>query len=174
MNSGGCNSNLDPVAISHSVRYYDTTMTLNARQERFINAIVEGKPASEAYRLAGYKSVGGNGSEANASRLIRNDNVAFRLSELRAEAAKRNEITVDLILRELEEARIGALTEGQFSAAVAASLGRAKIAGLIVDRAQIEGVIRKPSRTPTRHQAQPYRMAAALLTEACRDGPAPR
>ena len=59
-------------------------MPLNVRQERFVQAIVEGKPASEAYCLAGYKSVGGNGSEANASRLIRNDKVAYRLNELRA------------------------------------------------------------------------------------------
>ena len=113
-----------------------------------MQAVAEGKPASEAYRLAGYRSVGGNGSEANASRLIRNDKVASRMDELRTEAAKRNEITLDLILRELEEARLGALMEGQYSAAVAASLGRAKIAGLVVDKTEISGVVRKPSRVP--------------------------
>ena len=58
--------------------------------------------------------------------------VTGRLSELRDKAAKRNQITVDDLIRELEEARIAALTAEtpQSSAATAATMGKAKLLGL--------------------------------------------
>ena len=71
------------------------------------------------------------------------------MAELRNEAARRNEITVDLILRELEEARVGALVQKQFGAAVQASMGRAKVAGLIVDRSEVESNLRSQCASPS-------------------------
>jgi hypothetical protein len=47
---------------------------------------------------------------------------------------------------ELKEARSLALSLGKSGAAVAASMGRAKLCGLLVDRR--EDVTRKPSRDP--------------------------
>jgi hypothetical protein len=49
-------------------------------------------------------------------------------------AAKRHEITQDSLLEELEQARQSALTNNQASAAVAASMGKAKLCGMIVER----------------------------------------
>ena len=49
-------------------------------------------------------------------------------------AAKRNEITQDDLLSELEQARQSALDNQQASAAVAASMGKAKLLGMIVER----------------------------------------
>jgi len=49
-------------------------------------------------------------------------------------AAKRHEITQDTLLEELEQARQSALTNNQASAAVAASMGKAKLCGMLVER----------------------------------------
>ena len=51
-------------------------------------------------------------------------------------AAKRHEITQDTLLEELEQARQSALNNNQASAAVAASMGKAKLCGMIVERKQ--------------------------------------
>jgi hypothetical protein len=52
-------------------------------------------------------------------------------------------LTVDDLLEELEEARIAALEEGQPGAAVNASVAKAKLLGLLVERAEV-GVMHKP------------------------------
>lgn len=70
----------------------------NARHEAFARGIVEGKAAGAAYVAAGYKPAG---AEANASRLIRNDKVAARIAELKAEAAKGAVATAQQVLEEL-------------------------------------------------------------------------
>ena len=49
-------------------------------------------------------------------------------------AAKRHEITQDTLLEELEQARQSALSNNQARAAVAASMGKAKLCGMIVER----------------------------------------
>ena len=59
----------------------------------------------------------------------------------RAEIAKRNELTIDDIIKELEEARTAALTaeSPQSSAAVAATMGKAKVLGMLVDKKEHTG-----------------------------------
>ena len=57
-----------------------------------------------------------------------------------------SQITAERLLVELEEARSLALSLGQAGAAVAASMGRAKLCGLLVDRR--EDVTRRPTRDP--------------------------
>ena len=49
-------------------------------------------------------------------------------------AAKRNEVTEDSLIEELEQARIAAIEAQQASAAVAATMGKAKVCGLLVER----------------------------------------
>ena len=60
--------------------------------------------------------------------------------------AQASKITAERLLAELEEARSLALSLGQAGAAVAASMGRAKLCGLLVDRR--EDVTRRPTRDP--------------------------
>ena len=103
--------------------------TLNARQEAFCRGLVEGKAQARSDRDAGYTATG-NAAEVNAARLLRNAQVAARVTELQAKAAVRVELTVADIVAELEEARQFAFGCGQPTAAVRASEVKAKLLGL--------------------------------------------
>jgi hypothetical protein len=63
--------------------------------------------------------------------------VAARLRELQERTAAKAEVTRDSILAELEEARVMAKKNGQPAAAVSASMGKAKLVGLVVDRKEV-------------------------------------
>ena len=56
---------------------------------------------------------------------------------------QRHEITVDLLTDELEEARFSAMIFGHISAAVAATIGKAKLHGLITDHHHVTGEIKQ-------------------------------
>ncbi|MDX8483162.1 terminase small subunit [Mesorhizobium sp. VK24D] len=119
----------------------------NPRHERFAQGLAKGLSGKAAYVEAGYRSTG-NAAEVGAAKLVRNDKIAARVAELQARQVRRLDVTVESIVAELEEARAAALDHKQLAAAVAASLGKAKLLGLIVDRAEVESVIRKPMREP--------------------------
>ncbi len=59
-----------------------------------------------------------------------------------------NLVTIETIAAQLDEDRRLAYEQGQASAAVAASMSKAKLFGLITDRREIEGSLRKPLREP--------------------------
>jgi hypothetical protein len=63
--------------------------------------------------------------------------VAARLRELQEVTAAKAEVTRESILAELEEARLMAKDNGQPAAAVSASMGKAKLVGLVVDRKEV-------------------------------------
>ena len=69
-----------------------------------------------------------------ASRLAKNVKVKARIQEIATMAAKRHEISEDSLLEELEQARLAALENQQASAAVAATMGKAKLCGMLVER----------------------------------------
>ena len=119
---------------------------LNARQEAFARSIAEGRSQREAYKRAGYTPTSDGIADVNASRLLRHAQVQSRVRELQAAQAEASQITAERLLAELEEARSLALSLGQAGAAVAASMGRAKLCGLLVDRR--EDVTRRPARDP--------------------------
>lgn len=118
------------------------------RQERFCLALSEGLPQSRAYIEAGYTSRG-NAAEVAAARLFRNVQVQSRIAELQAGAARRSEITVDDLVAELESMRKLAMACKNPAAGVAAVMGKAKLLGLIVDRAEVTTTLRKPARQAT-------------------------
>src|SRR4051794_29784235 len=120
---------------------------LTQRQEAFCRELAKGRPASRAYIDAGYNARG-NAAEVNASRLLRKAQIRTRLAELQHRHAERVEVTVESLVRELEEASLRAMETRQVAAAVAASMGKAKLLGLIVDKAEIDATIRKPLRAP--------------------------
>jgi pyruvoyl-dependent arginine decarboxylase (PvlArgDC) len=66
--------------------------------------------------------------------LFKNAQIQARVREIAATAAKRNEVTEDSLIEELEQARLAALEAEQASAAVAATMGKAKVWGLLVER----------------------------------------
>lgn len=108
-------------------------MALTVKQEKFCQAYVETGNASEAYRSA-YSADKMKHETINkrASELLNNGEVTGRVSELQREHRIKHNITVSDLLRELEEARQVALTAEtpQSSAAVAATMGKARITGL--------------------------------------------
>lgn len=103
------------------------------KMELFCLAYIETGNASEAYRRS-YNTA--NMADKTAQRegynLLQNPLVQARIEELRTKVMERHEITVDTLLVELEEARKAALgaETPQTSAAVSATMGKAKLLGL--------------------------------------------
>lgn len=108
------------------------TTRLTIKQEAFCQAYIETGNASEAYRRAyGAKNQKPETVNPNAFNLTQNTKILARLAELKAEHAKRHNLTVDDLLIELEEARQIALKAStpQVSATVAGTMGKARLLG---------------------------------------------
>lgn len=109
-------------------------MPLTQAQENFAAAYVETGNASEAYRRAYPRSVNWTVDSVcnKASEALRHVGISARVAELKQTAAKRHAVTVDSLIAELEEARAIALQADtpQTSAAVSATMGKAKLCGL--------------------------------------------
>lgn len=100
--------------------------------------------ASEAYRRSySAEKMKPEVIAVKACELLKNGNVAVRVAELQKAAVQRNEITVDDLIRELEEARTAALTAEtpQSSASVAATMGKAKLLGFLTDKIEHGGSV---------------------------------
>ena len=72
-----------------------------------------------------------------ASELLKNGKVTVRVEALQARHAKRHDITIDALTEQLLEDRRLAYRVEQPGAAVSATMGLAKLHGLIVDRAKL-------------------------------------
>ncbi len=118
------------------------SMKLTPKQEAFCLAYMETGNASEAYRRA-YDAAAMSPVTINrsAKELLDNRKITARVSDLRMAAVKRNEVTVDDLLIELEEARKTALTAPtpQSGAAVSATMGKAKLLGFGTDKLHVMG-----------------------------------
>lgn len=112
-------------------------------QERAAQLYVEGRTKSDAYREAGYSTENCTDKTINeaASRLFADSKVSARVEQLRAIHRKRHEVTVDSITAEYEEVREAAFRDGDYSPAVSAITGKAKLHGLIVDKATVTNKI---------------------------------
>lgn len=120
---------------------------LTPKQEAFCQAYIETGNASEAYRTA-YAADKMKPESVNrkAKELLDNGKIAARVAELQGEIKQRHNVTVDSLLAELEETRQKALSAEtpQSSAAVAATMGKAKLVGLdkqIVDHTSSDGTM---------------------------------
>ena len=106
----------------------------NPKHERFAQALAKGETADAAYQIAGYKP-----NRHNASRLKTKETIATRVAELQDRAAIKVEITVADIARQLDEDRRLAHQLGQPGAAVSASMGKAKVFGLLLEKVELTG-----------------------------------
>lgn len=115
---------------------------MTPKQEAFARAYVETGNASEAYRRAyNVKSdAKPEGIHVNACKLLSDTNVALRVSQLQDKHKKRHDITVDSITEMLKEDRDLARKNAQTGAAVSASMGLAKLHGLIVEKREVRNV----------------------------------
>jgi phage terminase small subunit len=104
---------------------------LTPKQEKFAMKYIELSNASEAYRQA-YDTAGMTVKTLGrkAKEVIDNGKVTAYIESLQKEARSKHMVTVESIAAELEEARKLAMAEKVPSAAVSASLGKAKIYGL--------------------------------------------
>ncbi|EPU1130239.1 TPA: terminase small subunit [Klebsiella oxytoca] len=120
---------------------------LTPKQEAFCQAYIETGNASEAYRTAyAADKMKPEAVHVQAFKLQDNPKIALRIKELQGEIKQRHNVTVDSLLAELEEARKAALAAEtpQSSAAVAATMGKAKLVGLdkqIVDHTSSDGTM---------------------------------
>ena len=116
-------------------------MSLTIKQERFCMVYVETGNASEAYRQS-YNAE--NMKEAsinvNACKLLADAKITLRVKELKSGHTKRHELTIDDLVKQLEEARQVALAleNPQCGAAISATMGTAKLLGLVVDKTDIK------------------------------------
>lgn len=119
--------------------------TLTPKQTRFCQLYVELGNASKAYRQSYHADNMSNSTiHRKASELLAMDKIKRQVDELQAGHRQRHDLTVDDLLAELEEARIAALTceTPQTSAAVSATMGKAKLLGLdrqVVDHTSSDG-----------------------------------
>jgi phage terminase small subunit len=103
----------------------------NTKHERFAQELVEGKSMIEAYEAAGYKP-----NRSHASRLVTNGNIRGRVAELQEAAAAETEVTVESLISEAADIQERATKARQYSAAIAALIAKAKLAGRWVERAE--------------------------------------
>jgi phage terminase small subunit len=106
---------------------------LTPKQEHFAQKYLETGNASEAYRQAySTKGKSENYIHVQACELLKSRKVSVRVEELKEQHRERHQLTVDDLISELEESRQAAMTakSPQTSAAVSATMGKARILGL--------------------------------------------
>ncbi|EFH22564.1 terminase small subunit [Neisseria polysaccharea] len=114
---------------------------MTPKQEYFARLYVETGNASEAYRQAyNAENMKPETVTNEAYKLLQSPDISAMVDDLKAEARQRHRVTVDDLLHELEQARAAALAAPtpQSSAAVSATMGKAKMLGLLVDKAEIK------------------------------------
>ena len=126
------------------------SVVLTPKQERFCQKYIELGNASEAYRQS-YDADDMNTNTVNrkAKELLDNGKITARVEQIKRGHKKRHNMTIDDLLLELEEARQAALgaENPQSSAAVAATMGKAKILGLdkqVIDHTSSDGSMSPP------------------------------
>jgi phage terminase small subunit len=103
---------------------------MTIKQELFAQAYIETGNASEAYKRAYNTQANANTINRKASQLLKHPEVSTHIIELQNEQRKKHHLTLDDILQELEQTRLLALKNKQCSAAISATMSKAKLLGL--------------------------------------------
>jgi hypothetical protein len=108
---------------------------LTIKQANFVAGIAKGLTQSDSYRAA-YDAENMTNKQIweEACKLAATPKVSQRLFILQKRAAERTLVTMESITVELEEARAMAKKTEQSAAMTAASMGKAKVNGLLVDK----------------------------------------
>ncbi len=115
---------------------------LTPKQEAFCLAYIETGNASEAYRQAyNAEKMADETIWVKACELLKSDKVSVRVAGLQEAHVERHNVTVDSLTDELDEARTLAIDKEQSAAAVSASMGKAKLHGLLTDKVQHSGAV---------------------------------
>lgn len=100
---------------------------MNPKQHRFVSEYLTTGNALQAAIAAGYSE---HTAQAQGSRLLRHPEVMESLQREQQEAMQSAGVTLISLLTELENARKQALANGQASAAVSATMSKARLLGL--------------------------------------------
>lgn len=114
---------------------------LTFKQESACQAYIEcDGNQSKAYRsVYNTKKMNPQTIWSEASALFNLPHVTDRIIELQAKHAERHNVTVDSITKELDENREFARKMEQSAAMITATMGKAKIHGLVTDKQQLTG-----------------------------------
>lgn len=133
----------------------------NPRHERFAQELAKGEPASTAYVNAGYSA-----NEGNCIRLKGNERIKARVAEIQGAAADEVICTVHDIARQLDEDRQFARENVAASAAIAATMGKAKVLGLMIEKHELTGKDGGPMETVDMTPTEIGRRIAFTLARA--------
>lgn len=111
---------------------------LSPKQQRFVLEYLMDQNGTQAAIRAGYSE---STARQQGSRLLTDPRVLAAVRAGQQKVAKKAEVTVDSLMAELEQARKLALKEKQASAAVSATMGKGKLAGLLVEKHKHSGAI---------------------------------
>jgi phage terminase small subunit len=103
---------------------------MTPKQELFAQVYLETSNASEAYKQAYNTQANANTVNRKASQLLKHPEVSTHITVLQNEQRKKHHLTLDDILQELEQSRLLALENIQCSAAISATMSKAKLLGL--------------------------------------------
>ncbi len=109
----------------------------NPKHEMFAQEIAKGTAIGEAYVLAGYEGENTSAAAASASRLLKSAKIQARVSELLNQGATRAIVSIQKVLEKLDRAYDLAEKLDQPAVMVSASMGLAKVAGLIVNKQEV-------------------------------------
>ena len=108
---------------------------LTEKQEAFARFVAEGNTYSDAYRKSySAEKMKFTSVNVNASKLMSDTKISLRVIELQEAASERTKVTIESVTAELEEARMLAISTDKAAAMVSASMGKAKVNGLLVDK----------------------------------------
>lgn len=117
---------------------------LPIKREKFCMHLVEHGSRPDAYRFAYNVQPGTKATSirAECSKIMADPLVKQRIAELKDKIRKRHDLKIDDIMAELDENRDLALREKQASAATQATMGKAKVAGFLIDKMQVDVTLR--------------------------------
>lgn len=111
---------------------------LSPKQQRFVSEYLKDQNATQAAIRAGYSP---GTAKQQGSRLLTNADVARAVGKRQQKVARKAEITAESLAEEFEEARQLAKKQGQASAMVAATTGKGKLSGHLIERHKHSGAI---------------------------------
>ena len=115
------------------------TIKLTPKQEGFCYSYIETGNASEAYRLNyNAEKQSAETVKVNACKLLKNTNILLTLEQLRKGHQERHNVTIGNLTAMYIEDRLAARDAKQYSSAIAAVTGLAKLHGLITDKQKVE------------------------------------
>ncbi len=111
---------------------------ITPKQQRFVSEYLKDQNGTQAAIRTGYSA---KTAKQQGSRLLADPRIQAAVRAGQKKVAKKAEVTVDSLMAELEQARKLALKEKQASAAVTATMGKGKLAGLLVEKHKHSGAI---------------------------------